>query len=342
MMEEESHSFYDRLLAAGALYEADEPGARELLQHALVEGGEFEQRAAVSAVLTRRADDAMLWLVDLARTHPNLERAIVEALRGAPRSDASEFLRGALSSEDPLTRVAALDAVASSGNRELLNPVQKSLHLPGDSRMVGFGAYALCALGTPPIRQLERLAASEFTADREIAAASLGYVDDAWSRLHLADLARDKHIRVRIAAAASRARLGIRNGVDVLVAMLRGEDAGGAEVAAGALRRVRGPLVLEIALEVLRGEEGPIEPSAAARVIEALGWVPESDARELLDEAVQHSDEFVQLQGLWAIGWRGRPEELALAAGALGSANPAVRATAAWAVVYSMAGGHRL
>ena len=64
-------------------------------------------------------------------------------------------------------------------------------------------------------------------------------------------------------------------------------------------------------------------------------------ARDLLERAVSHRDETMQLQGLWAIGWRGHPDEIALAAGQLGSDNDAVRAMATWAVVFGLDGGFR-
>ncbi len=341
VLDEAANSPYDRLVAAGVLYGAGSPDGEQYLERALLGGGNFEQRAAVAAVLTERDSRAVRWLAELAARDPVLELEVVQALRSYPRSDAGEIVRAGLRAEDFRTRLAALDAAAASRDASLLGEVERTLEGPGDSRMQAFGTYAITVLGGPGARgRLEPMVASEFPDDREIAAASLGYIDTAWSREALQALTQDLNPRVQIAVAASRARLGEPDGVGALIQFLRGGNSQAATVAAGALRRVHGPGIVTVAQAAFADDRVPVE--AAAGVIEALGWTQEAAAEALLIRALQHQDELMQLQGLWAIGWRGREAEIPLAAQQLGSQNVAVRAMAAWAVIFASDGGHQL
>lgn len=331
---------YDRMVAAGVLYREGDQAGRKYLHGQLVEGSTFIQRAAVSAVFTARAPDAIEWLTRLAADDPELEKQLIEVLRMQPRPAAKILIEAALHSENPGTRIAALDAAAATRDPAMRNAVRASLERPGDSKMFAFGTYALAVLGDPREQAIEKLATSEFPSDREIAAASLGTIDNEWSRLHLERLKLDENARVRISAAASLAQLGEAEGVAVLLRLVKGERDDAAQISAGALRRIPPEQILAVANDVLHDRD--IEAEAAARVVEALGWAPEIDAKELLGRAVSHSNETMQLQGLWAIGWRGVPGEIPLAAGQLDNDNAAVRAMAAWAVVFGLDGGFRI
>ena len=165
-------------------------------------------------------------------------------------------------------------------------------------------------------------------------------IDNEWSRLHLETLKVDENPRVQIAAAASLAELGEEAAVAILLRYVKGDRDDAAQISAGALRRIPPRQILAVANDVMCDRD--IEPEAAARVVEAVGWAPEIDAAHLLRKAVGHSNETMQLQGLWAIGWRGLPDEIPLAAAKLDSDNAAVRAMAAWAVVFGLDGGFRV
>jgi HEAT repeat protein len=301
---------------------------RKYLHGQLVEGSTFIQRAAVSAVFTARDPESLAWLTRLGAADEELVKQTIEVLRMQPRPGARELIEAALLSENPGTRLAALDAAAATRDPAMRSAVRASLQRPGDSRMF------------PQERALERLVASEFPSDREIAAASLGRVDNEWSRLHLDQLKDDENARVRIAAAASLAELGVEAGVGVLLRYVKGDRDDAAQISAGALRRIPPKQILAVARDVLADVD--VDAEAAARVVEAVGWAPEIDAADLLRKAVGHTNETMQLQALWAIGWRGLPGEISLAAGQLDSDNAAVRAMAAWAVVFGLDGGFRL
>lgn len=338
---ESDNSPYDRLVAAGVLYAGGDSDATDFLERALVDGSRFEQRAAVSAVLTERAPRAVEWLAELAARDPVIELEIVQALRSYPRADAGAILRAGLRAEEFDTRLVSIDAAAATHDASLLGDIERTLRGPGDSRMQAWGIYAMSVLGAPDAaRRVERLTQSEFPDEREVAAASLGHIDNAWSREQLRELARDQNPRVKIAAAASQARLGDVEGVETLIAILSSGEAEPGQVAAGALRRAGSANIVTIAQAVLA--DASIAPEAAAGVVEALGWTREAAARPLLETATQHPDEMMQLQSLWAIGWRGRREEVPLAVAKLDTPNAAVRAMAAWAVIFGLDGGHNL
>lgn len=339
ILADDSISPYDRMVAAGVLYREGDEAGRKYLHGQMVEGSTFIQRAAVSAVFTSRDAEALVWVSRLAAEDEELVKQTIEVLRMQPRPEARELIEEALYSDNPGTRVAALDAAAATGDAAMRGPVQASLQRPGDSKMFAFGAYALTVLGDPQEQALEKLVASEFPSDREIAAASFGRIDSEWSRLHLETLKDDDNARVRIAAAASRAQLGVEEAVSVLLRHLKGDRADAAQISAGALRRVPPDQILAVARDVMLDQD--LEAEAASRVVEALGWAPEAEAADLLERAVRHRDETMQLQGLWAIGWRGVSGEIPLAAAKLESSNDAVRAMATWAVVFGLDGGFR-
>lgn len=337
VMNDEDISVYDRMIAAGVLYWADEDEGRAFLEDRLANGSTFEQRAAVTAALTNRAPEALKFVQGFASNDPALEVEILQVLRSNPRADGRGMIEEGLRSGEPGPRIASLDAAATTGDESMLAAVEQSMRLPGDSRMFAFGVYAMSALGSPRLDLIEPLAASEFPSDREIAAASLAHVDSAWSRRALEKLVADELVRVRTAAAASLAQLGEAKGREELIAIITGDDAGAAQVAAGALRRVPAPTIASIAAE-LSGHP-KVHGDAAARVVESLGFARSEEAGEMLSKAVAAEDEIMQLQGLWAIGWRGRSDEIPIALGALESGKAAVRAMASWAVVYALDGG---
>ncbi len=278
-------------------------------------------------------------MVRLGADDEELVKQTIEVLRMQPRPEGKPFIEEALYSDNPGTRVAALDAAAATGDQSLRGPVQASLQRPGDSKMFAFGAYALTVLGDPQEQALEKLVVSEFPSDREIAAASFGRIDSDWSRQHLETLKDDENARVRISAAASRAELGVEEAVSVLLRHLKGDRDDAAQISAGALRRIPPDQILAVATDVMLDQD--LGAEAASRVVEAIGWAPDVDAQDLLERALRSRDETMQLQGLWAIGWRGLEGEIPLAADKLQSDNDAVRAMAAWAVVFALDGGFR-
>ncbi len=331
---------YDRVVAAGILLSGGSVEGEEVLLDALTSGAELARQAAVGAVLTVRGPRAIQWFERHSTQSPELTRSVLEGLRITPRTDAVALIESAIRTGQPNMQVAALDAAANSRNPELLPVVEEYISKLDDPRMRAYAIYAASSLGSAKIpAMVEPLLRASGELQREIAAACLALEPTEWSRDALEKLARDPSPRVRIAASASRARQGVREAKDYLRGQVLGNDERLASIAAGALRRSSGDIILELANLVVA--DGSVDEIAAGRVIEALGWARDMEARETLARGVEPGQaEHLRLQSLWAVGWRGRAEERELAAGALDDTSLPVRVMAAWAVIYNQDGGY--
>jgi HEAT repeat protein len=291
-------------------------------------------------VLTVRGDHAMDWFGRISDQSEDLRRSVLEGLRFTPRPDATDIIRAGIRSGNPKLQVSAFDAAALIGDVSLLPIIEDIVDTLEDPRMRAYAVYAASALGTERLSDwIESLIRSQGELQREIAAACLGLQPSEWGSLELEKLSHDPSPRVRIAASASRVRLGIEDAETYLTKQILGTDPRMAQIAAGALKRSDPRYVVELASLVLAAPD--VGDEAAGRVLEALGWARDIEAREVLERALSpERDELVRLQSLWAVGWRGRSDELELAERHLDDTSAPVRVMAAWAVLYGGEGGY--
>lgn len=333
---------YDRVVAAGILLQAGSVEGEEVLLDAMTSGAELAQQAAVGAILSVRGQRAIDWFARYSGEDEKLQRSILEGLRFTPRTDAGELITAGIWHESVGINVAALDAAALARDGRLLGPVESKLSRTEHPRLRAYAIHAACALGTDRMASyVEPLLGSPSELQREIAAACLGFSRDEWARGALEKLARDHSPRVRIAANASLTNHGVPDAKEYLMAQLEGNDPQMAQVAAGSLRRANGYDVIELAGRVL--ESTRVNVMATGRVIEAVGWAREVEAAPVLKRVLRPDvDDHLRMQGLWAIGWRGRSEELPLAKPLLEDRTLSIRVMAAWALIYGRDGGHQL
>jgi HEAT repeat protein len=338
ILAEDGVDSFDRIAAAGVLMSCGSDEANEVIVDALTSGARLAQQAAIGALLNVPGDEAIERIATYADQDEANLNAVLQALRWAPRVDAREFvLRGIRNSADG-TRVAAFDAAALSGDPNLLPAIVAALTEAQEEHVRGYGVYAAAALGASEAFPLIEPLLHGTIFEREIAAASLGFVDTEQSQALLQSLTEDPYIGVQIASWASLSNFGDETAADRLFAALTQPNARLASLAAGALRRAS-PETLQT-ISVRAGDWSEINVFAAGRVLEAIGWNPEADAQPALERALaSDQDELLKLQSLWAVGWRGRSEELALAEANLDDENRAVRVMAAWAVTRNHHGG---
>lgn len=332
---------YDRIRAAGILLEEGSVEGEEVLLEALTSGAETARQAAVGAVLAVRGPKALAWFGRIATQNTELQRAVLEGLRFNPRPDSAEVLREGIVSNDPKHQVAALDAAALAGDRSLLPVIEERMKTLEDGRMKAYAAWAASSLGSERLEGwIGENVGSKLELQREIAAACLGFVDSEWGAVELERLRFDPSPRIRIAAAASQTRHGISDARKYLTEQVLGNDARLAEIAAGAVRRTDPAYVVELASFVL--SDPGVEWKPAGKVFEALGWAREVAARDVLERALSRDrHEEVRLQSIWAIGWRGRDDELDLIVPLMDDTSVAIRVMAAWAWLYNKSGGYK-
>lgn len=338
VLSDEGADRFDRLTAAGVMLDSGSEEGRRFLEEALESAAPLAHRAAIGAILSVRGEASIESIREYAHDDGNL-RTVLEVLRFNPRKDAVEFVHRGMDNVRPAMQVVALDAAALLGDPALLPRIETLIERTKTPQVRGYGAYAASALGSPEREMIESLlAASAF--EREVGAACLGFADPEWAVEVLQSLLDDRSgPGVRIAALASLVRLGQDDAVEPLIAAVLHPDGRVAALAAGSLRRLPADRVVELAGRIVT-EQGT-DPFAAGRVLEAVGWARGADASSVLTNALApEQDELVRLQGLWAVGWRGIPEERHLAERELTSESVAVRTMAAWAVLYSQDGGY--
>ncbi len=329
---------FDRIAAAGVLMSSGSDEANEVIVGALTSGATLAEQAAIGALLSVPGDEPIRRIETFAEQDEAHLNAVLQALRWAPRVDAREFVLEGIRDAADGTRVAAFDAAALTGDPDLLPAVVAAVTEAREEHVRGYGIYAAAALGSSEAFLLIEPLTVGTVFEREIAAASLGHVETEQARALLESLTEDSYIGVRIAAWASLSNFGDEAAIDRLYAALTQPDPRLAALAAGALRRAS-PEALH-AISVRAGDWSEIDVFAAGRVLEAIGWNPEAEAQPALEHALaSDQDELLKLQSLWAVGWRGRNEELVLAESHLDDENAAVRVMAAWAVMRNQHGG---
>ncbi len=329
---------FDRIAAAGVLMSSGSDEANEVIVDALTSGAKLAQQAAIGALLNVPGDEAIERIATYADQEDGNLDSVLQALRWAPRRDARRFVLQALERSSDSTRVAAFDAAALSGDAELIPAVLQAAETAREEHVRGYAVYAAAALGSDQAYGFVERLLGGTVFEREIAAASLGFIESDDSRVALQGLTEDQEIGVRIAAWASLSNLGEAKATEQLYAALTQPDPRIASLAAGAMRRASPEALHAIAERA--GDWSTIDLYAAGRVLEAIGWNPEADAQAALQRALaSEQDELLKLQSLWAVGWRGRSEELPLAEANLDGGSNAVRVMAAWAVMRNQHGG---
>jgi len=328
---------FDRVMAAGALQLGGSGEGDAVLTDAVGSPFELQRRAAASALLD--SGDQRILAIAADPDADKLRNAVLQALRTSPRRDAIELLRGAILGVDSGAQVSALDAAAIAHVGELLPEIEGLARSAPAPQVKQYAIFALAALGSQHAPEfITELTQSTLAGQREVGAACLGFMGGEHVQATLEDLTRDPEPGIQIAAWASLSRLGHAGGRAGLVEHLLSGDSRRAPVAAGALKRIRADDIVAIADEVVGTEQ--LYVLVEGRVIEAVGWARSVDASHVLERALDPAtDDILQLQALWAIGWRGRSDERELAAAQLNHADPAIRATASWALLYNLAGG---
>lgn len=328
---------FDRVMAAGALQLGGSDEGDAVLSDAVGSPFELQRRAAASALLD--SGDERILAIAAEPEADKLRNAVLQALRTSPRRDAIDLLRGAILAEDLGIQVSALDAAAIARVTALLPEIETLARTAAEPHVKQYAVFALAALGSEHAPEfVHELTESPLAGQREVGAACLGFLPGEAVRPALERLTRDPEPGIQIAAWASMSRLGFDGARAALIEHLRSGDSRRAPVAAGALKRIRSGDVVAIADEVVGKQQ--LYVLVEGRVIEAVGWARSSDAGSVLERALApDADEVLRLQALWAIGWRGRSDERALAAAELDHPDPAIRATAAWALLYNLAGG---
>lgn len=330
---------FDRITAAGVLMSGGSEEANEVIIDALTSGAQLAQQAAVGALLGVPGDHAIRRIESYAEQADANLHAVLQAMRWAPRTGARGFVLQGLRHNQPGTLVAAFDAAALlNSDQELLSGVEEAVLQAREEHVRGYGVYAAAALGSPNALSLIDPLVRGTVFEREIAAASLGFIQNEESRAALDALVEDSQLGVRISAWASLSQFGHEDAADRLYAALAQPDSQLASLAAGALRRASADTLEEVSARA--GNWSEINVYAAGRVIEAIGWSSSANASAALASALESdTDELLKLQSLWAVGWRGREEERAMATAHLDDASVAVRTMAAWATVRNQQGG---
>ncbi len=329
---------FDRIAAAGVLMSGGSDEANEVIVDALTSGAKLAQQAAIGALLNVPGDEAIERISTYADQQDGNLDAVLQALRWAPRRDARKFVLEALAQSGDSTRVAAFDAAALTGDRELIPAVVAAATTAREEHVHGYAVYAAAALGSDEAYGMVEPMLRGTVFEREIAAASLGFIDTNASKAALERFTEDSEIGVRIAAWASLSSLGESKATDQLYAALTQPDPRIASLAAGAMRRASPDALRTISERA--GDWSAIDVYAAGRVLEAIGWNPDAEAQPALQRALEsEQDELLKLQSLWAVGWRGRAEELPLAEANLDDESNAIRVMAAWAVMRNQHGG---
>ena len=335
----DSIQVYDRMLAAGALALAKLPEGEEILIQALASPSRLERRAAMSNLLS--AGDKRIFEITVEDADADFDLDLLEVLRTTPREEAKIFLRRKLADPDRHSLTQTLDAILIGRHQHLTEEVESLLTL-ANGRDRQYAMIVGASLGSKKaIEDAKPLLRSPRGGERERGAVALGFSSDNHEQIAntLLKLRNDPEPGVALASWASLSRLGHSEEAtkQLVLALLSGDDRR-APLAAGALKRANANVVIEVAKQVVGSET--IHFLVLGRVIEAVGWARSVPAGEILKRALERDqDEHVRLQSLWAIGWRGRTEELPLALESLEDPELPIRTMAAWAYLYGLHGG---
>jgi HEAT repeat protein len=327
-----SQDIYDRILAAGALADIGDKQALTLLEKCLSVDDTVVQRSAIDTLLTGVHPNSIDVLFKTAERDPVVLGLMAESLASSPREGMGELLTKALREQSDFVKKHALQALARAPGSGQDAAVQQLVASPDTSSAIrSYGKYVLLVDGQKDLAADFLQAAKSANADtREVAAVALGLVKTKESRAALLVLAKEDDQRVALAALASSAALGDADAPGKIIHTVAYGKPLQASVMAGALKRLPGPLALQITTTLFTCCR--LEGDAATRLLESWGYI-NADASSVYAWGLAHKEADVRMQTLWLIGQRRDEVALARAAAFLGDEDAGIRGMAAWAIV---------
>ncbi len=327
---------FDRLLGAGILLGLSDCTGLPLLLKGLEAEDPIVVRAAGDTLLASGANTLFPEINKRALENETIGEAILWSLTENFHPEFKPLIDAALREGKGARRHAAILALAKSGNVAYLPEL---LELAGrtdpDGHAQAYALYAIAALGAGArVRdQITATSRSGQAAEREIAAVSLGHLNEAASRPALERLSNDPAPQVRIAALASAARMGDERAAEQLEAVIRSDDLRLATLASAALERLSADQTVAIMQRSLACCE--LAPSVVMKLLESWGSVSKEGApsAEIEPLGLDHADPGVRLQATWALGRRAEGGTESLLSPFLNDPDPALRGMAAWALV---------
>lgn len=327
-----SPDIYDRILAAGALADLGDKQALALLEKCLAVDDTVVQRSAIDTLLTGVHPNSIDVLFKTAERDPVVLGLMAESLASAPREGMGELLTKALREQSDFVKKHALQALARAPGSGQDAAVQQLVDSPQTSNAIrAYGKYVLLVDGQKDLAaDFLQAAKSANTDTREVAAVALGLVKTKDSRAALLVLTKEPDQRVALAALASSAALGDADAPGKIIHTVAYGKPLQAAVMAGALKRLPGPLALQITTTLFKCCR--LEGDAATRLLESWGYI-KADATSVYAWGLAHKEADVRMQTLWLIGQRRDEVALARAATFLGDEDAGIRGMAAWAIV---------
>ena len=331
-------SIFDRFLAAGSLLEAGDRAGYDLLAEGLLSADQSVARAAMDTLLSIPDFCVLGQVVADASSRPILNEAMMYGIAYFSRHDALPVVRQALGSTVSTVRIAALRAVARLHDGESRDRVRDALAtraMLDNERANVYYVLAVLGDGEEHLGEILELVQNPETAVREIAIVALGSINNERSRETLGRLVEDQNARVRVAALGSHINVGGEQSVEALEYLITTGRKDHAMIAAAALKRIPEPVALGVIKRITECCE--LEAEVALRLMETWGRMSIGKSVDIAIPAwgLRHSDLFVRMQTLWALGSRADLNSRKLMLPYLKDNDPAMRGMAAWAIARS-------
>lgn len=327
---------FDRFLGAGALLGLSDCSGLPLLLKSLEAEDPVIVRAAADTLLSSGANTLFPALNKRAIEKVSIGTPVLWSLTENFHPEFTPLILATLKKGEGAPLRAAILAIARSGDNAFLPPLQELLErtdLEGLSQ--AYALHAIASLGAG-LRVRDRVMAdskARQAAEREMAAMSLGYLNDAASRTALDALIKDPAPQVRIAALASAARRGDVRAADQLEAIIRSGDIHTAMLASASLRRL---LAAQATAIIERSATCcDLAPEITQRLLESWANVrgERAPGAAIGSRGLHHANPDVRLQAIWALGRRAEPGTELLASPFLNDTDLALRGMALWALV---------
>lgn len=334
-----SHNAYDRMLGAGALVEAGDPKALDILADYIKAEDIVVRRTAIDTLLNVNHPSSTNLLYRVAAEDAQVLDLMIESLATLPREDMGDLLIGALHTPNLRLQKNALQALAPilTGSQE--KDLRTLIKDPQSTDLVRAYAYYVLVRsgrGNDVTAQVLAIAKSDDLDQREVAAVTLGAIDSTASKAALATLAKEQEERVAIAAVASNAGLGDDKAIAQMIQLIAYGKPMQATVAAGALKRIPPKLAGQITATLLKCCQ--LKADAATRLVESWGSIS-ADPEGVFKWGLANADADIRLQTLQIIGRRRDKHVMEQVAGFLSDEDPAIRGMAAWAIIHTIGDG---
>jgi hypothetical protein len=329
----ESNNLYDRFLAAESLKKAGEPIDFTFLLRAVDPQTPFLARSATATIVAMNDMETTEQLVLRAKTNADVENFLIEALQYNRMDGVEDFIREyLLNHAGKFEQIKAMKVIARSENKSFGHHLKKTYNVYSDEKLVQ--AYALYAIIKLHIKfqntrnKVLVLAGDTDPFVKEMAAVILGELAQEASVNQLSVLMKDSVPRVSITALASYIKVTNGGKQSKLIDILRSNDLPGSEIAAGSLKRLPATLALNI-IKISLHENTNIKVSL--RMMESIANLKGGDAKSLFQWGLNHKNEDMVTQTLFAIGTRSEVSERDLLVPFLDSKNAAFKSIASWA-----------